>query len=85
MTAALRFRVIGVDAPERGKPGAAEATEFVRAWLAEPGELTAYTRKADAFGRWLADVYREDGSSLSAALLESGQSAGNSGHPHSDP
>lgn len=72
MTAALRFRVIGVDAPERGKSGGVEATEFVRQWLTADPNLTAYTRKADSFGRWLCDVYREDGSSLSAALLEAG-------------
>lgn len=68
----LRFRLLGVDAPERGKPGAAEATAFVQAWLAEDPDLTAHTRKADSFGRWLVDITREDGTSLSAALLEAG-------------
>lgn len=73
LTTALRFRVLGVDTPERGQPGYAEAADFTRAWLAEPRALTAHTRKADSFGRWLVDVTREeDGSSLSAALLEAG-------------
>lgn len=72
LSAALRFRVLGVDAPERGHPAAAEATAFTRAWLAEPGSLTAHTRKADSFGRWLADIEREGGGSLSQALLDAG-------------
>lgn len=72
LSTALRFRVLGVDTPERGQPGAAGATAFVQAWLADSDELTAYTRKADSFGRWLVDLTREDGSSLVAALLEAG-------------
>lgn len=60
LSAALRFRVLGVDTPERGQPGYLEATRYVEEWLAgafEAGyEVRAYTRKADAFGRWLADV-----------------------------
>lgn len=73
MSAALRFRLLGVDTPERGQPGADAATQFVRAWLTAPdGGLIAHTRKADSFGRWLADVHREDGQSLSVALLQAG-------------
>lgn len=72
LTATLRFRLLGVDAPERGQPGSLEATEFARGWLAGGGDLTAFTRKADSFGRWLVDVHREDGTSLAAALLDAG-------------
>lgn len=72
LTAALRFRLLRVDTPERGRHGAAEATAFVQAWLAESGDLTAYTYKADSFGRWLADISREDGQNLSDALLDAG-------------
>ena len=65
--------IIVVSTPERGKPGAAEATEFVRAWLdTNAGGVTAHTRKADSFGRWLADLHNEAGESLSTALLEAG-------------
>lgn len=72
MTAALRFRILGVDTPERGQPGFHEAADFVREWLAESSGLVAHTRKADSFGRWLADIVRDDGSTLSQALLNSG-------------
>lgn len=73
LSAALRFRLLGVNTPEPGYPGAAEATAFVTAWLALPGPMTIASRKADSFGRWLADV-RRDGSStsLSVELLDAG-------------
>ncbi len=70
LTATIRFRLLGVDTPERGQPGAAEATAFVTAWLADSHGLTVRTRKADSFGRWLGDLHREDGSCLSRALLD---------------
>ncbi len=65
---AYRFRLLGIDAPERGTPGAAEATAYAREWLAEalteaarPGvQVRATSHKADSFGRWLADVYLRD-------------------------
>lgn len=72
LTTELRFRVLGVDTPERGEPGWAEATAFTTAWLDASGPLTAATAKADSFGRWLCDLTREDGSGLADALLEAG-------------
>lgn len=73
----VRFRLLGVDAPERGKPGAAEATEYLRAWLAaNAGRARCSSHKADSFGRWLAYIYitREDGtvSSLNDDLVAAG-------------
>lgn len=56
MGALLRFRILGLDTPERGQPGWAEATQTARDWLAGR-TLRASTSKADSFGRWLADVY----------------------------
>ncbi len=72
LTATIRFRILGVDTPERGHPGAAEATAFVVQWLADGHGLTVRTHKADNFGRWLGDVHREDGTCLSQALLDAG-------------
>lgn len=73
MTAALRFRLLGVDTPERGKPGFREATEFTRDWLAARSRLRARTFKADSFGRWLADVYdASTGDDLAQDLLRTG-------------
>ncbi len=72
LTTALRFRLLGVDTPERGQPGAAEATAFVTDWLTAAAGVTAHTRKADSFGRWLVDLVDDDGRSLSQALLKAG-------------
>lgn len=71
----LRFRLLGVDTPERGQPGFTEATNFVKEWLAAlEGHVRARTYKADSFGRWLVDLY-EAGypeQTLSQALIDSG-------------
>ncbi len=72
LTATIRFRLLGIDTPERGQPGAVEATAFAAAWLADSHGLTVRTSKADSFGRWLGDLHREDGSCLSRALLDAG-------------
>lgn len=67
-----RFRILGVDTPERGQPGFHEATAFVEAWCEKyRGSLRVETHKADSFGRWLADLYGPGGS-LWQALVEAG-------------
>lgn len=76
LTAALRFRLLGVDTPERGKPGFREATEFTREWLAARDWLAARTVKTDSFGRWLAEVYDVDtGDNLALSLIVAGMGA----------
>lgn len=58
LRAVVRVRVLGVDTPERGQAGWAEATAFTSQWLAaRGGRLRATTTKTDSFGRWLADIY----------------------------
>lgn len=51
------FRLYGVDTPERGQPGWAEATAFVNK-VAPPGtEVLIQTYKdPDKYGRWLVDI-----------------------------
>lgn len=62
MTAALRFRLLGVDTPElRGgtdetKAKAKEAKAFVEKELGGATEILIRTKKADSFGRWLAEL-----------------------------
>lgn len=62
----VRVRLLGIDTPERGKPGAVEATAFVEAWMADVAgggakwPLIVSTEKGDSFGRWLARVYSYD-------------------------
>jgi micrococcal nuclease len=62
MTAALRFRILGVDTPElRGgtsttKAKAKISRAFVEEQLERATAIRIYTEKADSFGRWLARV-----------------------------
>jgi micrococcal nuclease len=62
MTAAIRFRVLGVDTPElRGgtdetKAKAREAKAFVIEALSSAKHIAITTSKADSFGRWLARI-----------------------------
>lgn len=76
----FRFRLAGVDTPERGEPDFDRATQIHKAWHAEGGIVTVKTQKAGpstsgigdgAFGRWLGDFYRGD-DSLSAVLIAEG-------------
>lgn len=58
------FRLMGIDTPEHGQPGAAEATARLTALLAA-GLARIETFKPDKFGRWLADIYvNTDGGEL---------------------
>lgn len=75
-----RLRLLGVNAPEvhgATKAEGAAATEFTRAWFATeaPAEwpLVIQTEKSDAFGRFLAVVWRvSDRSCLNRQLLRAG-------------
>lgn len=57
MTTINDFRLYGVDTPERGQPGYAEAKAFVNE-KAPPGAsvLIDTYKDPDKYGRWLADV-----------------------------
>lgn len=90
MTAAFRFRLAHVDAPEmygryadaRGRA----AYEFARQWLTERADrLIVRTFKGaqstvgigdGAFGRWLAAFLTDDGEDLAAALIAAGHVKG---------
>lgn len=76
--ATVRVRLLGIDTPERGQPGFAEARDYVRSWLAaNAGRTRCSTHKdADNFGRWLGYIYitRDDGTvySLNDDLVSQG-------------
>lgn len=71
-----RFRLLGIDTPEKNEAGGSGATAFAEAWLAAAvgaGMLRGQTFKTDNFGRWLIDLYRIDTrQSLTQALLNAG-------------
>lgn len=68
-----RFRLHGVNTPERGRPGWAEATAYAVA-LAPPGTaVTVRTYQAhEKYGRFLADVHTPAGVWVNQALLGAG-------------
>ena len=66
-----KVRLMGLDTPEVGQPGAADATEFVRRSIgADPVYLAFDFRRRDRFDRLLAYVYLADGTLLNARLIE---------------
>jgi micrococcal nuclease len=64
------FRLEGVDTPERGKPGAAEAKAFSNAWAPPGTGVLAVTSKSDKYGRWLVYLKDETRTSINYRLLE---------------
>lgn len=67
-----RLRLIGVDAPERGDTGYAEARNRAEE-LAHPGSCVQIkTEKGDAFGRWLALVTTGNGVTIAQTLIDEG-------------
>lgn len=74
--AIMRFRLLGCDCPEINRKETSAAGKIAKAatelWLQDE-KLTIRTEKSDAFGRWLALIYREDDHvSLSDHLIEQG-------------
>jgi micrococcal nuclease len=67
-----RFRLSGIDTPERGQPNYHEATTFMET-LASPGTpVTIKTfGETEKYGRWLADIYAGD-LNLNEAILRTG-------------
>jgi len=74
----LRVRLYGVDTPERGQAGWAEATDFVKSWFAKHGnviQLETIKDKTEKYGRYLAMVYAPDApisESLNRLLVSNG-------------
>lgn len=70
LTAAIRFRLLGVDTPERGDPGYVEARHCAEAACPPGTALVGETVKGDKYGRWLIDI-----EPVRAALLQQGFTA----------
>jgi micrococcal nuclease len=68
-----RIRVLGVNTPERGQPGYAEATAFVQRWLDQGGNaVILHHCKRDSLLRALSVVTRSDGHNLADDLIAAG-------------
>lgn len=64
-----RFRLAGINTPERGQPGFDEAKMFLATYLGIPAVI--HSIKLDKYGRFLADIY-VNGISVNQALLAQG-------------
>lgn len=62
ITVDQRLRLLGVNTPERGEEGYQEAKDFVIHELLGK-DILIQTRKTDSFGRYLANIFIEDGNS----------------------
>lgn len=51
-----RLRLLGLDTPERGKPGYIGARDDLTKWTVDNAPLVTLVFKGDSFGRWLVDL-----------------------------
>lgn len=73
MWAETRFRLYGIDTPERGQPGWAEASMAAKVLAPEGSYVIAQTYKdGDKYGRWLALIEASDGSLVNQELIDNG-------------
>ena len=64
-------RMAGVDAPEKGQPGYAEAKRILEILMGMDPRVRIETRAIDKFGRRVADVYwYEDGGHANSGIRE---------------
>lgn len=72
-----RLRMYGIDTPERGQPGWAEATAHLTNLIPVGTQVTLRSYKpelhpkADSFGRWLVEIFI-GGMNVNEAMLASG-------------
>ena len=69
------FRLAGIDAPERGRPGGTEATAWLTEKLKARTEITIKTSKdkREKHGRYLAEIYLPgDATSINQQMIEAG-------------
>lgn len=71
ITMAERFRLEGVDTPERGQPNHDEAWNFAKRLAPEGSQVLIQTSRPDKYGRWLANV-TVGGATVNRALLDMG-------------
>lgn len=65
-----RFRLIGIDTPERGKPGFKEAKELAESIYPIGSEIMIESMRTEKYGRWLVDIAPVRKALLSANLAE---------------
>lgn len=71
LTQEARFRLLGVDTPERGQEGHVEARVYCERIAPVGAEVEAVTTKADKYGRFLVTIW-SGGVEVNASLLAQG-------------
>lgn len=72
MSATTDFRLYGIDTPERGQPGWAEATAQAKVLAPVGSDILVTTYKApDKYGRWLAEIFA-NGVNVNQSLVTDG-------------
>lgn len=72
MTANVRVRVLGVNAPERNTPEGRAAELFAITLLGAHPQLTVRTELGKSFDRWLGEITLPDGSNYATRLIDAG-------------
>jgi micrococcal nuclease len=73
LTLAGRFRLTGIDTPERGRPGALEAHARAEALAPVGTEVLVLSEKSDKYGRWLGTILiTHDGPPVNHTLVYEG-------------
>jgi len=67
----MRVRLFGIDSPERGQPFNVKAKEFTASLIADKDVRVVIINK-DRYGRFVADVYLEDGRHVNSAIVKAG-------------
>lgn len=66
------FRLYGIDTPERGRPGAAEAKARANELAPVGAQVLASTSKGDKYGRWLTIINTATGVEVNSTLITEG-------------
>ena len=68
-----RIRLYGINTPERGQPGATEATAMLTALvMGAPGLIASTVKPHDKYGRWLARLRTTACPDVAQALIDAG-------------
>jgi endonuclease YncB( thermonuclease family) len=67
----IRVRMFGIDSPERGQAYNVRAREFTAGLIAGK-EINVIIRNKDRYGRFVCDVYLQDGTYVNAELVRAG-------------
>ena len=67
----IRVRLFGIDSPERGQAFNVKAKEFTASLIADR-EVRVIIRNKDRYGRFVGDVYRNDGLHVNSEIVRAG-------------